>query len=173
MILFCWFFHHNLLQTNVQNIFEDPFKVPIAERVYERVESGVDVTQPYGEHVKVMVHALSAERHDHESYEVRYPTQHESSDYEAQLLGCFVLFVDPQALDTLTWLVNELLPGLSQSHRVGRVQFGVFDPFFSPGQGVTGVVVVVESRRVSLHVRNLTDVADAAHWVWNGDVTFI
>lgn len=33
-----------LSQTNVQNISKDSLKVPIAERVYKRVESGVDVT---------------------------------------------------------------------------------------------------------------------------------
>ena len=162
-----------LSQTNVQNAFEDPFKVPIAEWVYERVESGVDVTQPYREHVQVMVHTLSAERHDHESYEVRNPAQHEGSDYEAQLLGRFVLFVDPQTLDALTWLFHKLLPRLSQSQRVGRVQFGVFDPFIRPRQSLTGVVGGVERRRVSLHIRHLTDIADAANWLWHCDVTFV
>lgn len=44
LILFGLFPHHHLSQTNVKNIFEDSFEVPIAERVYERVESGVDVT---------------------------------------------------------------------------------------------------------------------------------
>lgn len=143
---------HYLSQTNVQNVFEDSFKVPVAERVYKRIEGGVDVTQPYGKHVEVMVHTLSAERHHHESYEVRDPTQQESSDYEAQLLGCLVLLMDPQALDALTRLVDKPLPRLSQSHRIIRVQFGIFDPFFGPGQSVPGVIVVVEHGGVPLHV---------------------
>lgn len=86
---------------NVQNVSEDSFKVAVAERVYKRVESGVHVTQPYGKHVKVMVHTLFADCHDHENDEVREPAQQESSDYAAQLLGRLVLFMDPQALYSL------------------------------------------------------------------------
>lgn len=67
---------------NVQNTFKDPFKIPIAEWVYKRVQSGIDVSQPYGEHMKVMAHTLSAESHDHKGYEVWDPTQQKSSNDE-------------------------------------------------------------------------------------------
>lgn len=68
------------LQTNVQNVFEDAFKIAVAQWVYEGVEGGVDITEPYGEHVKVMMHTISAERRYHEGYEIRYPAEKVSSD---------------------------------------------------------------------------------------------
>lgn len=119
---------------NVQNIFKYAFKIPVAEWVYERVERGVHVSEPNGEHVQVMVYTLSAESHDREGYEVRYPAQEEDSNDDAQLLRRLVLLVDPQALDTLAGMFDEPLPRLSQAHLVHRA------------------VVIVQRGGVSLHI---------------------
>lgn len=158
-----------LSQIFVQNIFEDSFKIPIAQWVYKRVEGGVHVTEPYGEHVQVMVHAVSTERHDHKAYKVRDPTQQESCDDEAQLPGCLVLLVDPQAVKSLTGLFEEPSPCLPQSHLIVRVQLGVLSPF-GPGQRTAGVVLVAKHGRVPLH---LADITNTTYRVWHCDVTVI
>lgn len=128
----------HLATRNLQKLFKHSFEVPVAQWVYKWVESGIDVSKPYGKHVKLMVHTLSAERHDHESDEVGYPTQKEGRDDEAQLLGRLVLFVDLEALDAVAGMANKLLPSLPQRLCISwlkRISFLLLSPGHSVNFG--------------------------------------
>ena len=86
----------------MQNFLEGLLEVLIAQGVDEGVQRGVDVAQPDGEHVHMLVTAALTEGNDHEEDEVRNPADDEGRHDKTQLLGSLPLSVHVQARHVLS-----------------------------------------------------------------------
>ena len=71
----------------MQNFLECLLKVLVAQGVDEGVQCGIDIAQPDGEHVHMLITAALAEGDDHEEDEVRNPAKDEGRHDKTQVFG--------------------------------------------------------------------------------------
>lgn len=95
----------------MQNFLECLFEVLIAQGVDEWVQCGVEVAQPDGKHVHMLVATALAEGDDHEEDEVRDPAKNEGCHDETQLFGSLPFSIHVQPRHVLSRMRAEPLPG--------------------------------------------------------------
>lgn len=82
----------------MQDFLERLLEVLIAQRVNEGIQCGVNVAQPDGEHVYMLIATALTEGNNHEEDEVRNPAKDEGCHDKPQLFGSlpFSVHVQPR-----------------------------------------------------------------------------
>lgn len=75
----------------MKDFLESLLEILIAQGVDEGVQRGIDVAQPDGEHVHLLIAAALAESDDHEEDEVGNPAEDEGRHDKTQLFSCLPL----------------------------------------------------------------------------------